>query len=75
MKFADADASGALQSNTGIWVKAAAQIGTTLVTDFVTLAIDWKYHGIEYFPHWIRHMKRFMFWIMITITIGGLRCG
>ncbi|KAK9840882.1 hypothetical protein WJX84_012114 [Apatococcus fuscideae] len=67
------DASGALQSNTGIWVKAAAQIATTLITDFVTLAIDWKYHGIEYFPHWIRHMKRFMFWIMITITIGGLR--
>ena len=56
-----------------IWTEAVIQIITVLIVDFLGLAIDWKFHGINYFKHWTSHFRRFMFFIMIVVTVGGIR--
>ena len=66
---------GVKPSSVDIWARAGAQIGTALVVDFVGLAIDWKFHSIDYFSYWVQDMRRFVFYILIVVTIGGIRRG
>lgn len=49
------------------------QIATALVTDFVGMSIDWKFHSIDYFSHWVKNMRRFIFFLLIIVTFGGIR--
>ncbi|KAK9816972.1 hypothetical protein WJX72_007636 [[Myrmecia] bisecta] len=65
--------SGVSPNQRAIWVGAFTQIVTTLFTDFVGLAIDWKFHQLDYFSHLVKNMKRFLFFILFVTTLGGLR--
>ena len=64
---------GMKPDNYTIWKNAGVQIGTALITDFVGMSIDWKFHSIDYFSHWVKNMKRFVFFLLIIVTIGGVR--
>lgn len=69
----DAAERGVKPNNFVIWKNAGMQIATALVTDFVGMAIDWKFHSIDYFSHWVKNMKRFVFFLLIIVTFGGIR--
>ena len=56
-----------------IWKNAGVQIGTALITDIIGMSIDWKFHCIDYFSHWVRNMRRFIFFLLIIVTFGGVR--
>ena len=57
-----------------VWMSAAWQALTTLVADGVSLAVDWKYHGIDYFSCWVRDMRRFLAYMLVVATLGGTLC-
>jgi hypothetical protein len=50
-----------------------AQIATTLVFDFLGLALEGKYHHFEWRKSWAPSIKRFMAYIMLVVTLGGSR--
>ena len=49
------------------------QIATTLVFDFLGLALEGKYHHFEWRKSWAPSIKRFMVYIMLVVTLGGSR--
>ena len=55
-------------------MSAAWQALTTLVADGVSLAVDWKHHGIDYFSCWVRDMRRFLPYMLVVATLGGTLC-
>ena len=57
-----------------IWKNAGLQICTALITDFVAMAVDWKFHSIDFFSHWVRDMRQFILYMLIVVTFGGVRC-
>ncbi len=69
----DAAERGVKPDNYTIWKNAGVQIGTALITDFVGMSIDWKFHSIDYFAHWVKDMKRFIFFLLVIVTFGGIR--
>ena len=56
-----------------IWTKAAVQSATALAVDYVAMAIDWKFQSIDYFSHWVKDMHKFIFFLLIVVTFGGIR--
>lgn len=60
-------------SHYNIWMSALCQSMTTLVADFVSLAIDWKYHSLDYFTHWVTDMRKFLVYILVIVTLGASR--
>ena len=57
-----------------VWMSAAWQALTMLVADGVSLAVDWKFHGIDYFSCWVRDMRRFLAYMLVVATLGGTLC-
>ena len=56
-----------------IWLQALVQILTSLGTDFVCMAAEWKYHRIDNFSCWVKDMRRFIWYLLVIVTIGGSR--
>ncbi|KAK9830977.1 hypothetical protein WJX81_004646 [Elliptochloris bilobata] len=62
---------GLLPNARAVWVSAAWQALTTLAADGASLALDWKFHGIDYFSSWVRDMRRFLAYMLVVATLGG----
>jgi hypothetical protein len=56
------------------WSLAASQLVVLIIQEYICMALDWKYHGVDYFKYWPRTLKRLIFYSFIIMTIGGLKC-
>lgn len=49
------------------------QLLTALVANFIGLACDWRFLGIDFFSCWVKDMRRFVWYLLLIATIGGSR--
>ena len=56
-----------------IWLQALVQVLTSLVAEFLCMAAEWKYQRIDHFSCWVKDLRRFIWYLLIIVTIGGSR--
>lgn len=56
-----------------IWTLAISQLVVLIVQEYICMALDWKYHGVDHFTSWPRDLRRLVAYSFITMTFGGLK--
>jgi hypothetical protein len=55
------------------WTLAVSQLVVLIFQEYICMALDWKYHGVDHFTYWPRNLRRLVIYSFITMTLGGLK--